>query len=338
MERDRAAHVASRVGRRVINGVQRYYVKPSAQEQSRALLTLAILLFALVGTQSFLVQCRKQHERAYITTALVGLWVIPALVAIHQLWPYMLCVWSLFTVTMGHVVFMATRPAISPRTPRYVYKWFAGVTQGCFGLVAVGYAILLSDLFRLEEVLFHVDGYALALGFSLVFYGLYLGVLGRDCASVCSDVMASRMALAPRHGDHRREPPDSLCCLCGGALLQPDRGMAREDAAGAGGDDDDDTAFLLAAEERTVTLQCGHRYHEHCVRGWIIIGKKDTCAFCNERVEVKTVFPWERHSLMWMQILDAIRYFIVWNPIIICVVQLVIWLLAGSGGGSIGGY
>lgn len=30
-----------------------------------------------------------------------------------------------------------------------------------------------------------------------------------------------------------------------------------------------------------------HRFHEFCIRGWCIVGKKQTCPYCNEKVDLK---------------------------------------------------
>lgn len=29
------------------------------------------------------------------------------------------------------------------------------------------------------------------------------------------------------------------------------------------------------------------RFHEFCIRGWCIVGKKQTCPYCNEKVDLK---------------------------------------------------
>ena len=39
-----------------------------------------------------------------------------------------------------------------------------------------------------------------------------------------------------------------------------------------------------------------------CIRGWTIVGKKDTCPACLEKVDLRTVFhdrPWETRNLSW---------------------------------------
>ncbi|KAJ1474100.1 hypothetical protein T484DRAFT_1833576, partial [Baffinella frigidus] len=58
-----------------------------------------------------------------------------------------------------------------------------------------------------------------------------------------------------------------------------------------------------------------------------IVGKKDTCPFCSEKVSLKALLanPWESQSLMFGNLLDAVRYLIVWNPVIVGVTQLFLY-------------
>ena len=52
-----------------------------------------------------------------------------------------------------------------------------------------------------------------------------------------------------------------------------------------------------------------------------MVGKKDTCPMCNEKVEMRAFSktPWgiDGKGAMWGNILDAVRYLIVWNPVIL---------------------
>jgi RING finger protein 121 len=32
------------------------------------------------------------------------------------------------------------------------------------------------------------------------------------------------------------------------------------------------------------------RFHEFCIRGWCIVGKKQTCPYCKEIVDLKRLF------------------------------------------------
>lgn len=83
------------------------------------------------------------------------------------------------------------------------------------------------------------------------------------------------------------------------------------------------TIGLDESDEPTFTLNCGHRYHDFCIRGWTIIGKKDTCPCCAEKVSLSQTFtkPWEKASVYWANLMDMVRYLVVWNPVIIFIVN-----------------
>ena len=67
-----------------------------------------------------------------------------------------------------------------------------------------------------------------------------------------------------------------------------------------------DSTFLFVA----LNLH-SFRFHEGCIRGWVIVGKKETCPYCSEKVTYKPSLlrnPWETQNLMWGRILDAVRF------------------------------
>ena len=43
--------------------------------------------------------------------------------------------------------------------------------------------------------------------------------------------------------------------------------------------------------ESSFSLPCGHIFHEFCIRGWCIVGKKQICPYCKEKVDLKRLFP-----------------------------------------------
>ena len=79
--------------------------------------------------------------------------------------------------------------------------------------------------------------------------------------------------------------------------------------------------------EKQVKLPCDHEFHEFCIRGWSIIGKKETCPYCNEKVDLKKLYPhpWtlSRQDVLFSQLLDALRYLVVWQPVIIVIAKLI---------------
>ena len=60
-----------------------------------------------------------------------------------------------------------------------------------------------------------------------------------------------------------------------------------------------------------------------------MIGKKQTCPYCHEKVDLKRMFknPWEKPHMLFGQLLDFIRYFVVWLPVILVGVQAIYYIL-----------
>ena len=84
-----------------------------------------------------------------------------------------------------------------------------------------------------------------------------------------------------------------------------------------------------SAMEKTIVLDCGHSFHEWCIRGWCIIGKKHTCPFCKEKVDLHKFMtnPWETINVQYSNMLDGLRYLLVYHPLIVLFTRGVIYLL-----------
>ncbi|EKX44945.1 hypothetical protein GUITHDRAFT_163384 [Guillardia theta CCMP2712] len=217
-------------------------------------------------------------------------------------------------------MYKATRRPIPDRTPRLVYSYFYYAFKLCYSSGVVGYLLILSEFLQIPAI-FGVEVQVVYVGGMLFFFGLYFGVLSRDCSEMCTDRMAASMGYGRKGSMPSRGYDPTVCLLCGDALnynwalmnssIQSQRINATETA------------------ERTVNLSCGHSFHDFCIRGWTIIGKKDICPFCSEKVSLRAMFrnPWETQNLMWANLLDAVRYLIVWNPVIVGMTQLSLYEL-----------
>jgi RING finger protein 121 len=59
---------------------------------------------------------------------------------------------------------------------------------------------------------------------------------------------------------------------------------------------------LQSLAEPVRQLACKHCFHELCIRGWTIVGKKDVCPVCLEKVDMRDLYadkPWETQNLSW---------------------------------------
>ena len=76
----------------------------------------------------------------------------------------------------------------------------------------------------------------------------------------------------------------NVCALCNKTL---------EDMSHVGGN---------APAEQTIQLPCKHLYHALCIRGWTMVGKKNTCPTCLEKTDLHALYadrPWEARNLQY---------------------------------------
>ncbi|XP_005556166.3 RING finger protein 175 isoform X2 [Macaca fascicularis] len=264
---------------------------------------ILIFLCILVIAQIVLVQWRQRHGRSYNLVTLLQMWIVPLYFTIKLYWWRFLSMWGMFSVITSYILFRATRKPLSGRTPRLVYKWFLLIYKLSYAFGVVGYLAIMFTMcgFNLFFKIKARD--SMDFGIVSLFYGLYYGVMGRDFAEICSDYMASTIGFYSVSGLPTRSLSDNICAVCGQKIIV-----------------ELDEEGLI---ENTYQLSCNHVFHEFCIRGWCIVGKKQTCPYCKEKVDLKRMIsnPWERTHFLYGQILDWLRYLVAWQPVVIGIVQ-----------------
>jgi len=252
----------------------------------------------MIVAQMLLVYWKKKRYRSYQQVTLFGLWLIPFLFAEFLHFYKLLACWLTWTAGSAYIMYKATRRPVPDKTPRLVYSFFFYSFRVCYSAGLCGYLLILLDFFQLPQALGLADKIAYYGGL-LFFFGLYFGVLSRDCSEMCTDRMAATMGYGKKgHMPNRRYDP-TVCLLCGDALnydwalmnstVQPQH----IDAA--------------TSAERTVSLSCGHAFHDFCIRcvGCAREGS-DACAAAAAAVVLGPVGRWvgserveghERHSV-----------------------------------------
>ncbi|XP_012922686.1 RING finger protein 175 isoform X1 [Heterocephalus glaber] len=262
-----------------------------------------VFLCALVIAQVVLVRWRQRHGRSYNLVTLLQMWVVPLYFTLKLHWWRFLSVWGTFSVVTSYTLFRATRKPLSGRTPRLVYKWFLLIYKLSYAFGVVGYLAIMFTMCGFHLVFKIKARDSLDFGILSLFYGLYYGVMGRDFAEICSDYMASTIGFHSVSGMPTRSLSDEICAVCGQKIIVElnEEGLI----------------------ENTYQLSCSHVFHEFCIRGWCIVGKKQTCPYCKEKVDLKRMIsnPWERTHFLYGQILDWLRYLVAWQPVVIGIVQ-----------------
>lgn len=277
--------------------------------ESMHLSMVLILVVTIVVAQVVLVEWKRRHYKSYSFFTMLAMWIIPLFLSIKNEWWRFISTWVIFSCLTGIVVRKATQKPISVTTPRLVYKWFYLIYKVSCLLGIMGYVIMMTTFFGLNLIFNQKPHVWMDVALLLLFYGLYYGVLARDISEICADKMASCIGYYTPEGIPTRHLEPNVCAVCGNMLL------VAENEEGV--------------LENTYKLTCGHVFHEFCIRGWCIVGKKQTCPYCNEKVDLKRMFsnPWERPHVLYGQLLDWIRWLVAWQPLILVFVQGVNWAL-----------
>ncbi|XP_021099008.1 RING finger protein 121 isoform X2 [Heterocephalus glaber] len=174
----------------------RMHAKHRGHEAMHAEMVL-ILIATLVVAQLLLVQWKQRHPRSYNMVTLFQMWVVPLYFTVKLHWWRFLVIWIFFSAVTAFVTFRATRKPLVQTTPRLVYKWFLLIYKISYATGIVGYMAVMFTLFGLNLLFKIKPEDAMDFGISLLFYGLYYGVLERDFAEMCADYMASTIGIWP---------------------------------------------------------------------------------------------------------------------------------------------
>eukprot|EP00127_Corallochytrium_limacisporum_P000450 Clim_evm6s13 gene=Clim_evmTU6s13 len=265
-----------------------------------------VMLGTLAGVQIALFLWRKYRPKTYQLFTTFCMWAFPIYFAFQlELWR-MIELWGAYTILSAYVYYRARENPLQMGTPRLIYKWFSIAYKFTY-LLAMGsyFACLMGFLSNGA-----MDGPWFQFFATLLFYGLYFGMLTRDFAEIITTTIASRLGYGGTDQMPKRVMvDDKTCAVCGQELV---------------GGEGEEELF-----ERKITLECGHRFHEFCIRGWTVVGKKETCPYCKEKVQLKTMFPnnWEKPDLFYLQMLEVLRYLVVWQPLILITMNVIVRFL-----------
>jgi len=164
------------------------------EQPHSGLILLFICLFVCLA-QFGLYQWKKQRYSSFRNITLLGMWLIPLFWSIYFIYWRMITIWILFSFITGYIIKIATKKPLEPQTPRKVYVWFYRLYQLCSSITILGYIIVMIDYFLIPGSQRDNSDNVGQYGVLLAFYGVYYGVLGRDCSEMCADWMASFMGV-----------------------------------------------------------------------------------------------------------------------------------------------
>ncbi|SAM02094.1 hypothetical protein [Absidia glauca] len=294
------------------------YLKEHKGHESQHEMMAIILLFALFSSQFLILYWKKKHYSSYQVISLTGLYLFPALFALYDGWPRFLTIWTVFSLVNGFVIHKASRKPLESMTPRMVYKWYTVLYNASFVVGLIGYCMMVFVFFGFAAI-FGAGPGLMEAGILFLSYGLYFGVLGRDFVEICSDRMASTIGYYSKEGLPQKHLQGDICAVCGQATSH------HHNVANLADHPNGKPMFI---DDPIHQLACKHVFHEKCIRGWCLVGKKDICPYCKEKVDLKQFKknPWDTQQQLYLNLLDGVRYLVVWQPIIFGAVQLAYYL------------
>ncbi|CAO3647107.1 unnamed protein product [Cunninghamella echinulata] len=285
------------------------YLKEHRGHESQHELMAIILLFALFSSQFLILYWKKRHYSSYQIVSLTGLYIFPVLFALYDWWPRFLTIWIIFSIINGFVIHKASKKPLETMTPRMVYKWYSVLYNASFLVGFVGYLMMIFVFFGFAA-LFNAGAGIMEAGILFLSYGLYFGVLGRDFVEICSDRMASTIGYYSKEGLPNKHLSGEICAVCGQATSHQLNVANLSDHPSGNGKP-------MFVDDPVHQLACKHVFHEKCIRGWCLVGKKDICPYCKEKVDLKQFKknPWDTQQQLYLNLLDAVRYLVVWQPV-----------------------
>ncbi|KAJ3366143.1 hypothetical protein HDU91_001965 [Kappamyces sp. JEL0680] len=215
---------------------------------------LMIIIVGLILSQVLIGVWKKYHINSYNLATLLGLWLIPLFMSLSKGVSRFFYIWTIWSIANTYIVKRALESPMRNSTPRLVYYWYQRLYDVCYVVGMVGYFVALAAFFNVPLVLgYDLDGEAdvFVEGMTIMFYSVYFGTLGRDFVDRLSDIMATTMGFYSKQGFPRKHLREGTCAICG--------------------------EITHGSPEKLHRLNCNHMYHELCIRGWTIVGKKDVC-------------------------------------------------------------
>ncbi len=296
------------------------------EELHQSVMIFYTVLIVMIASQAALVRWRTRHRRSYDLVTLLGLWLVPAIMSVQLFFWRFLIFWGVYTGITGYVLYRVNADLWDTTLPKRIYTWFLWVYKSSVAVGLLGYVMVLLNVMSGGALLGWVG--ESGIGILCIWYGLYFGVLNRDVAEVVSDRLVGGFGKHGRGGVPRVGNSVRDCALCGLEL----RDSMSHVFDGA---NDEDEGGKSAEDAKSIQLPtCKHVFHPECIRGWLIVGKKDTCPMCNEKVDLREVCsgtPWETRNLQWIQMLDMVRYLVVWQPTIMTALHFIFHMLDWDG-------
>lgn len=266
---------------------------------------LFVFITFLISFVSPLIFVTLQHfgPKYFKMLTLAMMWIFGFLFAVAIKAHIFIVLWIIYSFLNFNMYFRAKNQSSNPNTPRIIYKYFLFTFKlNYFCAVASLLIFLFYSMIFVDPIVANRSQIQKQDMLMYVFVcALYFGVLNRDFAEISAETIAVRIGYYSPDALAKKSPDYRVCGICNKLLLNPD--MSRNQI------------------EMTQKLSCQHEFHDFCIKGWCLIGKKNVCPYCREKVDLKRMFsrPWDKVDQIYGSMLDTFRYFTGWMPAVILI-------------------
>mmetsp|Transcript_11899 Transcript_11899/g.36262 ORF Transcript_11899/g.36262 Transcript_11899/m.36262 type:complete len:304 (+) Transcript_11899:123-1034(+) len=250
----------------------------------------------------------RMHYKSFQMLQFGGLLLMPLLInMLGEMWKFVL-LWTIYVAMAAYIIRLAFQRPVLEHTPKRVYMFFAVVHQLCSSLFTAG---ILMTMVKTE--------FFMNLSVQLICLATYFGVVNRDATSIASERMKPAKAIGEGMKRSRYISANS-CAICSMQLKDMEGGSSggkKVPEDNLTKDKSKDQASK--GDAATVTLPCRHSFHGYCIRGWTIVGKRNICPACGEKVDMMEFVkykPWMATSYIYAFFLAFVRFLFVWFPLV----------------------
>ncbi|MEN2496858.1 MAG: hypothetical protein MHMPM18_001327 [Marteilia pararefringens] len=268
------------------------------QEQPGFCMFLCLGLITVVSPLAF-VLLQKFGPSLFRIITLTLMWIVGLLFSLYIKAHFFTCLWVLYTLANLYMYRISKSKDLAKNAPRIIYKFYLMAFKvnyffSIVSLIAFCLASIFTDIPDAETPTPFLD-----FSFYIFICSIYFGILCRDFAEICAETIAIKSGHFTPGYLAKTSYNETMCVICSENLLNANLGSN--------------------TIEVTQTLKCGHSFHDFCLRGWCMIGKKNICPHCHETVNLTDLFarPWDRADMMYGSFLDTFRYFTGWLPALI---------------------
>ncbi|KAG5859417.1 RING finger-like domain-containing protein [Encephalitozoon hellem] len=236
-----------------------------------------ISVYALI-IQTFFTAWKKINKKTHdVCVFLILLLFPPGFFLFMQSYFLPFC-WLLFSGFMLFNTLKVMKGPLGKNVMRDIY----GVFRSLFIISNLG--TLLGQ--SLTFVFFYLKPEYLGYTLSILLFFLYFGLLSREVIFFLSETMAVSTGFYSKEGVPGKGNNNSLCMIC---------------------------TKLFDGSEKIHTLVCAHSFHEDCIKGWCLLGKKPFCPYCKKKIESASLPPelWHKAEVWFYPLINTLRSFIV---------------------------